>query len=102
MRYGQTNERTDDTEFIGPSRSCMSPKSITGEELSKLCRVYVNEDGVKLFPIYEYKSEIQYKSLLSQLTSLYRKDKSEFDGIELVIQDVNAGYNIQTYDDNYV
>ena len=42
----------------------MTGKKVTGEELNRLQRVAVDEKGEKMFPISEYKTDIQFKSLL--------------------------------------
>ena len=49
----------------------MTGKKITGEELSRLQRGAIDKHGQKMFPITDYKTDIQFKSLLSRLTTLY-------------------------------
>ena len=87
----------------------MTGKKVTGEELNRLQRVAVDEEGKKLFPITEYKTDVQYKSLLSRLTALYKKDKDAFSDVTIPISDeiINSVSTDEsddeppTYDDEY-
>ena len=70
-------------------------KKITGGELNRLQRT-AEKDGKKKFEIDEYKTDIQFKSLLSRLTALYKNDKEVFLNVELPAGDDTT---IDTTDD---
>ena len=74
-------------------------------------RVAVDEDGKKLFLIEDYKTDIQFKGLLSRLTVLYKSDKSSFlGGIDISLQEVSPDIleanidssELPSYEDPYV
>ena len=82
-------------------------KKVTGEELSKLQRVAVDEEGKKLFMIEDYKTDVQLKGLLSRLTVLYKNDKSSFPtniDVTSLPADIFVANNseIPSYEDPYV
>ena len=100
----------------------MDGKKVTGDELNRLQRVALDENEEKLFPISEYKTDVQFKSLLSRLTVLYKQDKDAFShvavpgaensGVEKVTDIASAAdtdiesmeddsNELPTYDDEY-
>ena len=61
-------------------------KKINGEELSRIQRKAV-EYGKKKFEIHEYKTDMQFKSLLSRLKAQYKSDIKSFSEVKLPADD---------------
>ena len=57
-------------------------KKVTGKELNGLQRTAV-ADGIKMFTIDDYKTDDQFKSLITRLTALFKNDKDAFSEIEV-------------------